>query len=188
MTSIFFDEDHDILSTAETQRKTPEFIVPAVQRIKTQHSGVELFLSRTGYNKNMNIKNKKENNATLCPCESGKTYKLCCQPYVEQSSNAPTAEALMRSRYSAFALLHEDHLRYSWHPDTCPQTIHLNINTKWLGLKIINTVAGGENDDTGEVEFIARSKINGKASRLHENSHFKRFENRWVYLDGKTTD
>lgn len=130
----------------------------------------------------MNNKDKKENNTTLCPCESGKPYKLCCQPYVEQISNAPTAEALMRSRYSAFSLLNEDYLRYSWHPDTCPKQIHLNQNTQWTGLKIIKTEDGGKNDDSGTVEFIARSKINGKASRLHENSHFKRFEHHWVYL------
>ena len=131
---------------------------------------------------------KQNPNSDLCPCGSGKPFKLCCQPYVEQISDAPTAEALMRSRYTAFVLRREDYLHYSWHRDTCPKTIHLNINTKWLGLKIKNTVAGGENDDTGEVEFVARYKVNGKACRLHENSRFKRFENRWVYLNGKTTD
>ncbi len=128
---------------------------------------------------------KQNSNSDLCPCGSGKPFKLCCQPYVEQTSNAPTAEALMRSRYSAFALHNEDYLRYSWHPDTCPKQIRLNGNTQWTGLKIKTTEDGGENDDSGTVEFIARSKINGKASRLHENSHFKRFEHRWVYLDGK---
>ncbi len=91
----------------------------------------------------------------------------------------------MRSRYTAFVLLNEDYLRYSWHPDTCPENIRLNENTHWLGLKIKNTVAGGEKDDSGEVEFVARSKINGEASRLHETSRFLRFENRWVYVDDK---
>ena len=111
-----------------------------------------------------------------------------CQPYVEQTSNAPTAEALMRSRYSAFTLLNEEYLRYSWHPDTCPKQIRLNGNTQWLGLKIKNTVAGDVSDDTGEVEFVARNKVNGKASRLHECSRFSRYNNRWVYLNGKTAD
>jgi len=58
----------------------------------------------------------------------------------------------------------------------------------WLGLKIINTVDGNIDDKTGEVEFVARSKINGKASRLHENSQFARFENRWVYTKGKLSN
>ena len=121
----------------------------------------------------------------LCPCGSGKPYHSCCQPYIEQSSDAPTAEALMRSRYTAFVLLKEDYLRYSWHPDFCPKNIHLNENTQWLGLKIISTVAGDTGDETGEVEFVARSKLNGKASRLHENSRFSRFDKHWVYIDGK---
>jgi SEC-C motif-containing protein len=126
--------------------------------------------------------NKKS--TELCPCESGNPFKSCCQPYVEQTREAATAEALMRSRYTAFALLNEDYLRHSWHPDNCPKTIHLNKNTKWLGLKIKNTKAGNADDKTGKVEFVARNKINGKASRLHEISRFTRFENRWVYVNG----
>ncbi len=94
----------------------------------------------------------------------------------------------MRSRYTAFVQLDEEYLRYSWHPDNQPKIIHLNTKTKWLGLKIMNTLAGKIDDKTGEVEFVARSKINGKASRLHENSQFTRFENRWVYTSGKYSD
>ena len=94
----------------------------------------------------------------------------------------------MRSRYTAFVLKNEDYLRYSWHPDTCPKQIHLNKNTQWLGLKIKNTLAGCEKDDTGKVEFVARNKVNGKASRLHENSRFIRYKDRWVYLNGKFAD
>ena len=114
----------------------------------------------------------------LCPCCSGKDYHLCCKSYVEQTMDAPTALTLMRSRYTAFTQLNESYLRYSWHPNTCPKNIHLNENTKWLGLKIKNMIAGGEKDNTGEVEFIARSKINGKASRLHERSQFMRVDDR----------
>ena len=137
-----------------------------------------------------NIKIDK-NNQTICPCDSGKTYSRCCQPLVGMHENAATAEALMRSRYTAFVLLNEKYLRYSWHPDTCPKYIRLDENTKWLGLKIKKTLAGAKKDDVGEVEFIARNKtingsgINGKAKRIRENSRFTRYENRWVYLDGK---
>lgn len=126
-------------------------------------------------------------NSQRCPCCSGQDYHLCCKDYVEQKADAPTALALMRSRYTAFTQLNVSYLRYSWHLDTCPKTIHLNKNTQWLGLKIKNIAAGGEKDDTGEVEFIARSKIKGKASRLHEHSQFRKVDNRWVYLDGKIT-
>ena len=97
------------------------------------------------------MKNNAKNNSYLCPCESGKPFTQCCQPYIEQISDAPTAEALMRSRYTAFVLKNEDYLRYSWHPDTCPKNIHLNENTQWLGLKITNTLAGDINDCTDEV-------------------------------------
>jgi SEC-C motif-containing protein len=131
------------------------------------------------------MKNSKKDSAQACPCGSGKPYANCCQPYVEQTIEAPTAEALMRSRYSAFCLLDEAYLRYSWHPDSCPKNIHLDEASRWLGLKIKTTSAGCQSDETGEVEFIARSKKNGKASRLHENSRFGRFDNRWVYIDGK---
>jgi SEC-C motif-containing protein len=132
---------------------------------------------------------KNENrNVQDCYCDSGNPYSLCCQPYIEQISDAPTAEALMRSRYTAFVLKNEDYLRYSWHPDTCPKQIHLNENTQWLGLKIKHTLAGAGNDDTGEVEFVARNKVNGKASRLHECSRFIRYKDRWVYLNGKFAD
>ena len=131
------------------------------------------------------MKNKQNTSLLPCPCNSGKSYESCCQPYLEQTINAPTAEALMRSRYSAFCLLNEAYLRYSWHPDTCPKDIRLDENIRWLGLKIEATSAGNPGDETGEVEFIARSKTNGKASRLHENSRFGRFDNRWVYIDGK---
>jgi len=112
----------------------------------------------------------------------------CCQSYVEQTIDAPTAEALMRSRYTAFVLLNEDYLRYSWHPDSCPKNIRLNENTKWLGLKILDTKAGGLSDRTGDVEFVTRSKIAGKAHRLHEHSRFVRENNRWYYTNGDFSD
>ncbi len=133
--------------------------------------------------------NKKPHIKTdLCPCCSGKPLADCCLPYIKQYNNAPTAEALMRSRYTAFVLLDKEYLRYSWHPDFCPDNIRLNTATKWLGLEIKNTVAGRMDDAKGLVEFVARSKINGKASRLHECSRFSRFQNRWVYLNGETAN
>jgi len=133
------------------------------------------------------MKNNTEN-LSLCPCDSGKPFNLCCQRYIDHSDIAPTAEALMRSRYSAFVLLDEDYLRYSWHPDFCPANILLNRETRWLGLKIKNVIAGGVEDESGEVEFVARSKINGIARRLHELSRFTRVQNRWMYIDGKIFD
>jgi SEC-C motif-containing protein len=125
-----------------------------------------------------------DNATEACPCNSGKSHDNCCKDYLDLSQNAPTAEALMRSRYSAFVLKNKEYLRYSWHPDTCPAEIRMSDSCQWLGLKIIATKAGETGDSSGEVEFVARSKTHGKAHRLHENSRFARFDKRWVYFDG----
>lgn len=132
---------------------------------------------------------KKNNkiNETPCPCESGKNYDTCCRPFIDKQCDPSTAVALMRSRYTAFTRGHETYLRYSWHPDYCPEDIHLNAETNWLGLKIINAVAGKQGDSTGEVEFIARNKTNGKAHRIHENSQFILYQSHWVYTTGENT-
>lgn len=90
----------------------------------------------------------------------------------------------MRSRYSAFVLKDEDYLRYSWAPQTCPDELHLDTKTQWLGLRIMKKEGGQREDESGRVEFVARFKIGGKAFRLHENSRFTRHEQRWVYHDG----
>ncbi len=127
-----------------------------------------------------------------CPCESGKPYSQCCEAY-HLGTPAPTAEALMRSRYSAYALAHgnpvlADYLINTWHPETRPQHLPLTGDdaTKWLGLQIKRH----QNIDGTHaiVEFVARykhmSNLGGKAERLHETSRFQRIENRWYYVDG----
>ena len=129
----------------------------------------------------MNIKKSID----LCPCGSQQKYAICCQP-AHQGIPAKTAEALMRSRYSAFVLGLQDYLLASWHSSTRPlkEDLHLNKKAKWLGLKIIETTKGQEGDVIGTVKFIARYKINGKATRIEENSEFV-FENgRWYYTIG----
>ena len=116
-----------------------------------------------------------------CPCESGKPYSTCCQPY-HQDLAAPTAEALMRSRYTAFALGLESYLLDTWHPNTRPAALNLADDppTKWLGLKVKHSAITEPTKAT--VEFVARYKIAGKAYRLHELSQFIHMENRWYYL------
>jgi SEC-C motif-containing protein len=121
-----------------------------------------------------------------CPCGSGRAFSECCQPYLLKTRTAPTAESLMRSRYTAFVLCDENYLRYSWHPDYCPGTIHIDDDGHWLGLKVITSEQGTEQDSQGRVHFIARYKRNGKATRIEENSRFERYQGRWVYLDGNS--
>ncbi len=122
--------------------------------------------------------------SNLCPCGSNKSYTVCCARYVEGSEPAPSAEALMRSRYTAYTLLSEDYLLATWHPSTRPSTLGLadDVPTKWLGLDVKRHEQQGA--DHAIVEFVARYKVNGRAHRLHEVSRFVREEGRWFYLDG----
>ena len=118
-----------------------------------------------------------------CPCGSAATYAACCQPW-HLGQAAPTAEALMRSRYTAYVLKLEDYLLQTWHPDTRPAALDLaeDTSTKWLGLEVRRFEATG--NDTAIVEFVARYKVNGKAERLHEISRFEKIDREWYYLIG----
>jgi SEC-C motif-containing protein len=129
------------------------------------------------------VKSSKKQTPSLCPCESGKPYSACCEIY-HLGIAAPTAEALMRSRYSAYVFGFADYLLQTWHPKTRPTTLNLaeDIATKWLGLQVKH--AKKMNESTASVEFIARYKIGGKAERLHELSEFVRIDSRWYYLTG----
>ena len=129
------------------------------------------------------MKLSKKQTPLLCPCESGKPYSACCKVY-HSGIAAPTAEALMRSRYSAYVLSLEDYLLQTWHPETSPIALNLSedIATKWLGLQIKH--AESNSVSTATVEFIARYKVGGKAERLHELSEFVRIDSRWYYLTG----
>ncbi|MGE0484716.1 MAG: YchJ family protein [Gammaproteobacteria bacterium] len=122
--------------------------------------------------------------AAACPCGSGRDFAACCGPYLDGVTAAPTAEALMRSRYSAFVRGDADYLLASWHPDTRPAALDHDPGLKWLGLRILAVEQGGAGDATGVVEFVARCKRAGRAERLHERSSFVRSAGRWVYLRG----
>lgn len=89
-----------------------------------------------------------------CPCCSGAPFGGCCAPILAGEA-APSALALMRSRYSAYVLGDEDHLFRSWHPKTRPAPPFCDPKIEWLGLQIVDLSGGGENDSEGIVEFIA---------------------------------
>ena len=122
-----------------------------------------------------------------CPCDSGQPYADCCQPWhvgMRQGVHAPTPEALMRSRYSAYVLGLIDYLLATWHPSTSPGELELPP-VKWLGLEVRNAAAAG---DAGVVEFVARCRDGGRAQRMHETSRFIREQGRWYYIDGEMTE
>ncbi|MFZ6745659.1 YchJ family protein [Undibacterium sp. JH2W] len=117
-----------------------------------------------------------------CPCGLNKNVEQCCGQYISGAAVAPTAEALMRSRYTAYTLNDEAYLRATWDERTCPkERITHDDPTKWLGLEVKQFKADGDN---ATVEFVARYKIGGKAHRLHELSRFVRYEGKWFYVDG----
>lgn len=98
--------------------------------------------------------------------------------------NAPTPEALMRSRYSAYVVGLIDYLLATWHPSTAPGELELSP-VKWIGLEVLRAEVGG---DAGVVEFVARCRVSGRAQRMHEVSRFVRHEGRWFYIDGTVVE
>ena len=122
-----------------------------------------------------------------CPCHSDLPYAQCCGPFhaavragLGEGPFAPTPEALMRSRYSAYALGLIDYLLATWHASTSPGELELSP-VKWLGLEVLHAAA---TTDAGVVEFVARYKVDGRASRMHEISRFVLEGQRWFYIDG----
>ena len=117
-----------------------------------------------------------------CPCGRGPDYSACCGRYSGTATPATDAESLMRSRYSAFVRGDAAHLLATWHASTRPATLELESDVKWLGLEVRahRTIDA----DHAEVEFVARSRLAGRASRLHERSRFVREGGQWYYVDG----
>ena len=120
-----------------------------------------------------------------CPCQSGLLFHQCCRPYLDRSSDQypETAEQLMRSRYCAYVLDDLDYIMTTWHPDHRPNGLDRNDSgNRWIGLKIKSTLLGQKNDVSGNVHFIARYKVNGKAHKLEENSLFEKINGHWLYI------
>lgn len=91
----------------------------------------------------------------------------------------------MRSRFAAFRDGDAAWLLRSWHSSTRPRELDLADNPVWRGLQIVDTVAGGPDDDTGVVEFRATYLEGGEARVMQERSRFVREQRRWVYLDAE---
>lgn len=119
-----------------------------------------------------------------CPCGTGKPYAACCAPVHEGVRPAPTALALMRSRYSAFALGLEGYLLDSWHPSTRPASVDLDPTMEWTGLIVEDTRDGQAWDDHGTVRFSAHWRSGRREGTLRETSRFAMVSGRWHYVDG----
>jgi SEC-C motif-containing protein len=116
-----------------------------------------------------------------CPCGLAQAYEACCGRYHSGTAAAPTAEALMRSRYSAFVKGDAGYLLRTWHPRTRPGTLELDPRTRWAGLEILDTSDGSAFHSGGTVEFRASYR----GGSLHERSRFERVDGAWVYVDGE---
>ena len=116
-----------------------------------------------------------------CHCHSGKPFMACCQPYLQNLKQPKTAEALMRSRYTAFCLNNTHYLNR-----TTTTPIHDNLDTaiQWTKLTIVNTHQGTINDFNGTVEFKAYYTHEESLYELHENSYFIKENNEWLYAFG----
>lgn len=123
-----------------------------------------------------------------CPCGSGSSYADCCGPLHAGERGADTALALMRSRFSAFALGDATYLLASWHPSTRPKRLQVDTDVVWRRLQIVDTEAGAHADTTGVVEFRAQYVRHGERSILHERSRFTRVKGSWVYVEGDVLD
>jgi len=127
---------------------------------------------------------------TACPCGGGE-LAACCGPILDGTTVAPTAEALMRSRYSAYTLGNIDHVVATHDPASRDRVdreaaAQWSQQSQWLGLDVLSTEAGGADDTTGKVEFVARFSIGGRITAHHEQSTFARHDGRWFYVDGET--
>ena len=125
----------------------------------------------------------------LCPCGSGDSYEKCCSPYHSGAASAPTAEALMRSRYCAYVKGEIEYLIQTVQPDQRHDLDRKSVRewsegAEWLGLEILNS-NGGEADNKGQVEFIARFRQAGAEYAHHEISRFRKRDGCWFYVDGK---
>jgi len=125
-----------------------------------------------------------------CPCCSGRAYEECCEPLLLGRTRAETAEALMRSRYSAYTLAEIDYLyrtsgprvRREFDAESCRKWAQ---SAEWTGFEMLRSEAGGARDEAGEIEFVAHYSVKDAPFDHHEIATFGRVNGEWCFLDGK---
>lgn len=137
----------------------------------------------------LNSNNNPSKSSDDCFCSSGKSYEECCLPIHNKTQPALTAEALMRSRFSAFRLGLTDYLLASWCEASRPAKLDLSDQPSWLKLVIYDTQMGSEYDTTGSVEFGAFYQYGEQFGEMREISQFQRNSNgHWCYLSGEVME
>ncbi|CAK7053838.1 MAG: hypothetical protein DELT_01125 [Desulfovibrio sp.] len=137
----------------------------------------------------MATKTATPNAAPACYCGSGTAFAACCEPIINGEKSAPTAETLMRARYSAHAVNAFDFLEESIHSTTREKVDREKMEewseaVKWEGMEVHSIEAGGEKDEEGKVSFTAKYSVNGYEQELREDAVFARENGEWRYLDG----
>ncbi|MEQ8266096.1 MAG: YchJ family protein [Parvibaculum sp.] len=127
--------------------------------------------------------------SAACPCSSGLAFSDCCEPYLTGAKQPPLPEALMRSRYSAFATGNIAYLEETLLPGTRDDfdrkgAAEWAAASEWTGLEVRHTEKGGPGEDEGVVEFVAHYRQDGVGRVHHETARFARKDGRWWYVDG----
>ncbi|GAB1455216.1 MAG: YchJ family protein [Spirochaetia bacterium] len=123
----------------------------------------------------------------LCPCGSGREYLACCGPIIAGTAKAQTAEALMRSRYSAYVKGAVDYIMKSCVEDEgidAEATRNWSEKADWKGLTIVRTEKGGPSDNEGIVEFVANYVMDGLKDEHKETARFIKKDGTWLYESG----
>lgn len=127
---------------------------------------------------------RKKNAPAPCPCGSGRAFDVCCGPFLSGAAAAPTPEALMRSRYTAYAVGDDAYVLATWDEATRPAVLFEEgeARPKWILLRVTDAKPVAEGADTGEVTFTATARTSQGAMRLSERSLFRRKDGRWLYV------
>lgn len=123
----------------------------------------------------------------ICPCGSALAYADCCGPVIAGTTPAKTAEALMRSRYTAYATGAIEHILKSCVQDgelDEEATRRWSEKAEWRGLKILRTEKGGPADTEGVVEFAASYVMDGLKDEHRETAKFVKKDGNWLYESG----
>ncbi|MBF0433207.1 MAG: YchJ family protein [Fibrobacteria bacterium] len=135
-------------------------------------------------------KTEKDSATTLCPCGTGKAYADCCEPIITGTIIAETAEAMMRSRYSAYVKGEIQHIINTIHSSKKTDYDEKGIRkwsegSVWVSLEIVNCQEGTSSDDSGTVEFIAHYRSKGLMQKHHELATFKKEGEKWTFFEGE---
>ena len=125
-----------------------------------------------------------------CHCGEGQSFEVCCEPYILKKDKPKTAEALMRSRYSAFVVgavdyIYETHLPNKRQEVSKDEIMAWSQDSSWHGLEIVEKSDGEAKNSSGIVEFIAKYSTNDQRYNHHERASFEKIEDEWFFVDGK---